>query len=107
MSDVAVTPPHVTESARAHLAGRPVHVRASRRHGCCGGAAAVPVAEPGAPERLDGTERFEVEGTVVYVDRALFAADGAWTIDTDGFARWRRLVVLGVDLSCAKHSDTL
>jgi hypothetical protein len=98
MSGAEVTPPHVTASAKAHLAGRPVHVRASRRHGCCGGAAAVPVAEPGAPEHLDGTECVEVEGTVVYVDRALFAADGTWTIDTDGFARWRRLVVLGLDL---------
>ncbi|HSM67357.1 MAG TPA: CC/Se motif family (seleno)protein [Ilumatobacteraceae bacterium] len=99
MSDVVVTPPFVRASARAHLAGRPVHVRASRRHGCCGGTAAVPVAEPGKPEDLDGTRRFEVEGTVVYVDRTVFAADGTWTIDTDGFARWRRLVVLGVELT--------
>lgn len=58
----------------------------------------MPVAEPGAPELLDGVERFEVSGTVVYVDRGVVGADGSWTIDTDGFARWRRLVVLGVDL---------
>jgi hypothetical protein len=99
MSAATVTPPHVTESARAYLAGRPVHVRASRRHGCCGGTASVPVAEAGEPEHLDGTRRFEVDGTVVYVDRTVFAADGTWTIDTDGFARWRRLVVLGVELT--------
>lgn len=99
MSDVVVNPPHVTASARALLAGRPVHVRASRRHGCCGGAASVPVAEPGTPEILDGVERFEVSGTEIFVDRGLLGADGSWTIDTDGFARWRRLVVLGVDLA--------
>ena len=99
MSDVVVSPPHLTESAHALLAGRPVHVRASRRHGCCGGAASVPVAEPGTPETLDDVERFEVSGTVVYVDRGVVGADGSWTIDTDGFARWRRLVVLGVDLA--------
>ena len=98
MSDVALSPPQLTASARALLAGRPVHVRSSRRHGCCGGSAAVPVAEPGAPELLDAVVRFEVSGTVVYVDRGVVAADGSWTIDTDGFSRWRRLVVLGVDL---------
>lgn len=99
MSDVVVHPPHVTASARALLAGRPVHVRASRRHGCCGGAASVPVAEPGTPESLDDVERLEVSGTEIYVDRELLGTSGSWTIDTDGFARWRRLVVLGVDLT--------
>jgi hypothetical protein len=99
MSDVVVRAPHLTEAALAHLAGRAVHVRSSPRHGCCGGAASVAVAEAGAPERLDGVERFEVSGTVVYVEQGLPGADGPWTIDIDGFARWRRLVVLGVDLS--------
>jgi hypothetical protein len=99
MSEVVVSPPHLTASARALLAGRPVHVRASRRHGCCGGSASVPVAEPGTPETLDNVERFEVSGIEIYVDRGLLGADGSWTIDTDGFARWRRLVVLGVDLA--------
>lgn len=99
MSDVAVRPPHLTASAHAYLAGRPVHVRSSPRHGCCGGSASIPVAEPGAPEELDDVERFEVSGTVVYVDQGLLGVDSSWTIDTDGFARWRRLVVLGVDLA--------
>jgi hypothetical protein len=99
MSEVVVRAPHLTESARAYLADRPVHVRASPRHGCCGGSASVPVAEPGAPEQPRDVERFEVSGTVVYVDRDLIGADGSWSIDTDGFARWRRLVVLGVDLA--------
>jgi hypothetical protein len=94
-----ISAPLVTESALALLDGRAVHVRSSRRHGCCGGAASIPVAEPGAPEQTDGVERFEVSGTVVYVDRGLLGASGSWAIDTDGFARWRRLVVLGVDLA--------
>jgi hypothetical protein len=99
MSGVVIRAPHLTESARVHLAGRPVHVRASPRHGCCGGSASIPVAEPGTPEAIDVVERFDVSGTTVYVDRTLLGADGSWTIDTDGFARWRRLVVLGVALA--------
>lgn len=99
MTDVVVRPPHVTESARALLDGRPVHVRSSLRHGCCGGAASVPVAEPGAPEALDDVECLEASGIEIYVDRELPGTDGSWTIDTDGFARWRRLVVLGLDLA--------
>lgn len=98
MSDVSVSAPHLTASAHAYLAGRPVHVRSSPRHGCCGGTASVPVAELGVPEDLDGVECFEVSGIEIYVDRGL-GVDGSWTIDTDGFARWRRLVVLGVDLA--------
>ena len=99
MSNIVVTPPHLTASASDHLGGRPVHVRSSRRHGCCGGAASRPVAEPGSPETLEGVERFAVSGTEIYVDRGLLGTNGAWTIDTDGFGRWRRLVVLGMDLA--------
>jgi hypothetical protein len=99
MSGDMASPPQLTASARELLAGRPVHVRASRRQGCCGGAASVPVAEPGTPATLDGVERFEVAGTVVFVDHAVPATGDGWTIDTDGFARWRRLVVLGVELT--------
>jgi hypothetical protein len=96
MSDIGINPPELTASARALLAGRPVHVRSSPRHGCCGGGASVPVAEPGTPEALDDVELFEVSGIEIYVDRGLLGSDDPWTIDTDGFARWRRLVVLGL-----------
>jgi hypothetical protein len=99
VSDVGVNPPQLTASAQALLDGRAVHVRSSPRHGCCGGAASVPVAEPGAPETLDDVERFDVSGTEVYVNRGLLGADCSWTIDTDGFGRWRRLVVLGLPVS--------
>jgi hypothetical protein len=92
-------PPRLTAAALEHLAGRPVHVRASRRHGCCGGAALVPVAEPGSADAPEGVDRFEVSGTTVYVDRRLGGPTGSWVIDADGFARWRRLVVLGAELA--------
>lgn len=101
MSNSVVRPPHVTESAQALLDGRPVFVRASRRNGCCGGTAAVPVAEAGAPEMLDGVDYFNVSGIEIYVERGLLGAGKSCTIDTDGFSRWRRLVVLDVDLAPA------
>lgn len=58
----------------------------------------MPVAEPGAPDRLDGVRRFEVAGTIVHVDHQV-RGTGSWTIDTDGVGRWRRLVVLGLDVA--------
>lgn len=58
----------------------------------------MPVAEAGSPALPDLTDRHEVSGTVVHLDRTLHP-QGGWTIDTDGFGRWRRLVVLGLDLA--------
>jgi hypothetical protein len=92
-------PHRITPSAVEFLAGRPVHVRTNRVHGCCGGHASIPVAEPGAPERLDDAERYQVSGTVVFVDKDVERTNDTWIIDTDGFARWRRLVVLGLELA--------
>ncbi len=90
------TPPELTPAALAYLDGRAVHVRSSRRHGCCGGYAAMPTAEP-ATTTPDGLERFDVADTTIYVEPHLIPTDIPWTIDVDGFARWRRLVVLGLD----------
>ena len=59
----------------------------------------LPVAEPGIPESLDGVERIEVAGVDIYVDRTFLSTDVPWTIDTDGFGRWRRLTVLGLDFA--------
>jgi hypothetical protein len=59
----------------------------------------VPVAEAGTLRSLDDAERFEVSGAVVYVDRDVSRTGDTWVIDTDGFARWRRLVVLGLALA--------
>ncbi len=93
------TAPVLTADTIAYLAGRPVHVRSSRRHGCCGGTASVPTAEVGVPAALEGFERFDVSGTTVYVDARLVADGAPWAIDVDGFARWRRLVVVGLGLA--------
>ncbi len=92
-------PPELTPAALAYLDGRDVHVRTSRRHGCCGGIAAIPTAGPGTPTDLDGLQRFDVAGTSIYVESHLNPDDQPWIIDVDGFARWRRLVVVGLDLT--------
>lgn len=91
-------PAAVTEAARAHLAGRPVVLRPSPRHGCCGGTALVPVVEIGdevgrGAVGPDGYEVVRVDGVEVHVDRRLGDEAGGWTIDLDGLLRWRRLVV--------------
>ena len=101
MTANAVGPPRLTASALDHLAGRPVHVRSSRRHGCCGGVVLVPDAQIAPVEPPADADRFEVSGTTVYVERTLRGACGSWVIDTDGFARWRRLVVLGAEVAPA------
>jgi hypothetical protein len=97
-------PQRITPSAVELLAGRPVHVRTKRIQGCCGGHASIPVAEPGAPARPDDAECYQVAGVVVFVDSDVDRTDAAWIIDTDGFARWRRLVVLGLEMT--PGSDT-
>jgi hypothetical protein len=48
-------------------------------------------------------KRVEVSGAVVDVHRGLTRTSGTWMSDTDRFARWRRLVVLGLDLAPAAH----
>ncbi|MCC5951389.1 MAG: hypothetical protein JJU45_04770 [Acidimicrobiia bacterium] len=89
-----MTGPTVRLSAAAveHLDGRPLVVRASHRNGCCGGAAEVPVAEPGLPQDPSGYERVDVDGVEAFVDRALDRrAD--WLVDVDRLWRWSRLCV--------------
>jgi hypothetical protein len=87
--------PTITPAALVHLGGRPVVLRGSPRHGCCGGSAVLPVAEIGPP-REPGRylERHDGEMTW-HVDPGLLASAGGWSIDVVGFGRWRRLVVEG------------
>jgi hypothetical protein len=90
--------PTITDDARRHLAGRPLVVRPSVRHGCCGGQASLAVAEVGPPDSSEGYRTIETDGLPVYIDRRLDAAGeawtGDWTVAVDGILRWRRLVVL-------------
>jgi hypothetical protein len=85
----------LTEAAREWLAGNggEVTLRLSARHGCCGGQAGVPVAEPGAPRKADGYAAREIDGVRVFVADDLGA--GPYHIDVEGLFRWRRLVVEG------------
>jgi hypothetical protein len=46
-----------------------VTLRRSRRHGCCGGTAFVPVAEPGAPADRERYRTVEVEAITVFLER--------------------------------------
>lgn len=93
-----IPPPTITDAARAHLDGRPLVVRTSLRHGCCGGRAVLSVAEPGPPRDPDGYRSVDADGVQVYLDRRLDDPaerwDGPWRVDVDGLWRWRRLVVL-------------
>lgn len=73
--------------------GGEVMLRASPRHGCCGGHAAVPVAEPGAPKARGDYTEHEIDGVRVYVQRGL--DDGPYRIGLEGFLSLRRLSVEG------------
>jgi len=109
------------DGAVAYLAahGAAVTVWGSIRHGCCGGSVAVPTAEPGPPSAAPqaggspaasgpaapaaelaahGFEIVEYDGVRVFVARDLAQhATGTIHIGLDGFARWRRLRVEGVE----------
>jgi hypothetical protein len=84
----------ITDRAVEHLAGRPLVLRASPRHGCCGGSAAVPVAEVGPPADPEGYLPAQVGDVEVHVD-PLLGPTGSWVVDVDGLWRWARLRVDG------------
>jgi hypothetical protein len=90
-------PPSLTDAAVAHLDGRPLVVRASPRHGCCGGHAAIPVAEVGPPEDPARYQRVEDGPVLCFVDPDLGVDPGVWTVDAAGIGRWRRLQILGAE----------
>ncbi len=73
--------------------GGVVTLRAAPRHGCCGGHAAVPVAEARMPEAPADFERSTVEGVDVY--RTPELREGPYRIELEGVWRWRRLAVEG------------
>ncbi|WP_019593334.1 CC/Se motif family (seleno)protein [Thioalkalivibrio sp. ALM2T] len=85
----------LTEAARDWLAGNggEFTLRLSTRHGCCGGQAGVPVAEPGAPRNAAGYTEREINGVRIFVADDL--GTGPYRIDLEGLFRWRRLVVEG------------
>lgn len=78
--------------------GATLTLRASPRHGCCGGTVAVPVAELGAPANAQRYDLIEREGVRVYLEHGLLsAARETVTVGLEGFGPWRRLWVSGLE----------
>jgi hypothetical protein len=93
-----VHPPTLTAAAVEHLAGRPLVLRASTRNGCCGGRAAVPVAEVGTPSPPDGYAVAAAGPVRCFVAPELAGQRiESWTVDAVGIGRWRRLYLDGTE----------
>ncbi len=90
MSDVTLTAA-ARDWVRRH--GGAVTLRAAPQHGCCGGHAAVPVAEARVPDAPEHFARSTVAGVAVY--RAPELSEGPYRIDLEGILRWQRLAVEG------------
>lgn len=100
--------PRLTPAAIEHLAGRPLLLRASPRHGCCGGHALLPVAEVGPPDDFAGYRVELIDGIAHDVDPRLGDDLSAWTIDVHGIGRWKRLQIdgaEGIDPSSVEDQD--
>jgi hypothetical protein len=95
--DEAVATPTVTAAAVEHLAGRPLVLRLSPRHGCCGGHALVPVVEVGPPTPSDGYRRLDQGAVTCFVDQRLGDEPASWRVDVAGIGRWRRLQLEGAE----------
>jgi hypothetical protein len=89
--------PTITPAAVAHLGGRPVVLRGSPRHGCCGGRAVLPVAEVGPPDRVERYHQLRDDEVIWFVEPPLLALAGGWAVDVVGIGRWRRLVLDGAE----------
>ena len=77
-----------------------VTLRRSVRHGCCGGSAAVPVAEPGVPASTQDYAAREVNGIKVFLAAGL-QREGELHIRLEGFLGMKRLFVEGAGLASA------
>lgn len=87
----------IEADARRYLAerGSAVTLRGSRRHGCCGGTAFVPVAEPGEPEERESYRSVEVDGITVYLQSDVGIGSEPLVVGLDALWRWKRLRVEG------------
>jgi hypothetical protein len=89
--------PTLSPAAFAHLDGRPVVLRGSPRHGCCGGSAVLPVAEIGPPRQPERYLQRHDGDVTWFVEPSLAELAGRWTVDAVGFGRWRRLLLDGAE----------
>jgi hypothetical protein len=87
----------IEPAARAFLVahGGAVTLRGSRRHGCCGGTAFVPVAEPGPPGDREGYSAHEVDGITVFLEPDVAPGPEPLVVGLDELWRWQRLRVEG------------
>jgi len=87
----------VEPEAREYLAdhGDAVTLRGSRRHGCCGGTAFVPVAEPGTPDDPASYRSVDAEGVTVYLEPEMTGGEEPLVIGLDGLWGGKRLRVDG------------
>lgn len=92
----------VDAAARAYLVDRQnaLMLRASPRHGCCGGTVFLPVAEAGRPPVNDGWRSLPHDDLTVYLEVGLVIPPGTLLrIGLDRFLGWQRLSVDGLDAS--------
>lgn len=94
----------LSSEARRWLQGRhdAITLRVSTRHGCCGGKAGVPVAEPGRPRDASSYRRVDVDGISVYLDTEL-DPEQTYIVRAEGFMGLKRLFVEGAALSAGKE----
>jgi hypothetical protein len=87
----------IEPEAREHLVrlGGAVTLRGSRRHGCCGGTAFVPVAEPGPPPDPGSYRSLDVEGVTVFLQRDVQIGSEPLVIGIDAVWRLKRMRVEG------------
>ena len=81
--------------------GGSMMIRGSTRHGCCGGSASVPVADPGEPGDPAGYVSEIKEGIRVYVADDL-RIEHPLTVRLEGFLGFRRLFVDGLELAAGE-----
>lgn len=85
----------ITDAARHWLQqqGGQLTLRTSTQLGCCGGRAAVPIAEARIPDDPARYVQFEQAGLRVHLTPALQQVP--LLVDLEGFGPWHRLVVDG------------
>lgn len=92
----------ITPPARRFIGrkGGHVMVRPSPRNGCCGGMVLLPVVDPGEPRERQSYRQVHQDGITVHIDSSFLqnaAPPGSLTIGLDGFWRWRKLWVAGLE----------
>ncbi len=94
----------VSEEAKQWLRSRggALTLRYSTRHGCCGGSAELPVADPEAPAETEGYEKHRLDGLDLYVGKDFAASGCEVRVGLEGFWKWRRLTVDGVEIASGR-----